>query len=275
MKNINLKSNLYLVIFLSFLTACTDVIDVDVPDAGPRLIVQAAIDWEKGTPGNNQTIYLKTSKPYFDSSPSPVVTGASVTITKDNDGTVFEFTDQNDGRYTTSNFIPEIGTSYTLNIVSNGESYEAKETLIGFTEITKVTQEDGFTEEEYRVRVSFNDPEQEENYYLGEFIQENVTVPSLRAVRDEFVNGNEAFILHFNENNTVGTAVDIRVFGISKQYYFYIEELITQAGAGGGPFQAPPAQLKGNCINITNPEEEVLGYFRLSQFERTSYTIVE
>jgi hypothetical protein len=41
----------------------------------------------------------------------------------------------------------------------------------------------------------------------------------------------------------------------------------------GGPFQTPPVQVNGNCININNDAEEVLGYFRLSQVERTYYVI--
>ncbi|WP_299715629.1 DUF4249 domain-containing protein [uncultured Tenacibaculum sp.] len=256
-------------------SSCTDVVDVDVPNGGPRLVVEASINWEKGTTGNEQTIKLSTSTAFFDSNPNVPVIGATVTVTKENNGAQFIFADQNNGEYTTTNFDPEIGTVYNLVIVYNGETYTASETLIGFTEINSVTQEDGFSEDEYRVRVLFDDPANEVNYYLGEFIQENLAVPSLASVRDEFVNGNEAFVLHFDEKNVPGTEIDIKVFGISEEFYFYIEQLIQQSGTqgGGGPFQTTPAQLRGNCVNANDPNEEVLGFFRLSQFERTNYTI--
>ncbi|MFY7670254.1 DUF4249 domain-containing protein [Tenacibaculum sp. MEBiC06402] len=273
-----MKKSIY-ILFIAISTifsSCTDVVDVDVPNGGARLVVEASINWEKGTTGNEQTIKLSTSTAYFDSNAVVPATGATVSVTKENDGAQFVFTDQNNGEYTTTNFVPEIGAVYTLNIVYNGETYSATETLIGFTEINSVTQEEGFNEDEYRVRVLFDDPADEVNYYMGEFIQDNLAVPSLSSIRDEFVNGNEAFVLHFDEKNVPGTDIDIKVFGISERFYFYIEQLIQQSGTqggAGGPFQTTPAQLKGNCVNVNDSNEEVLGYFRLSQFARTSYTI--
>ena len=34
--------------------SCEDVIDVDVNNAEPRLVIEASLDWEKGTAGNGQ-----------------------------------------------------------------------------------------------------------------------------------------------------------------------------------------------------------------------------
>lgn len=274
MKNIFTKYSFY-ILLIGILTSCTDVIDVDVPNAGARLVVEASINWKKGSIGNNQTIKLSTSTAYFDSNSNAPVTGATVRVTKDNDGTQFVFTDQNNGKYTTTNFIPEVGASYTLKIVYKGETYTAKETLIGTSKIKRIEQEDGFKEGEYRIRVLFDDPIDEVNYYLGEFTQENLKVPSISSVRDEFTNGGESFLLHIDEKNVAGTAIEIKVFGISEHFYFYIEQLIEQSGTrgGGGPFSTIPAQLKGNCKNINNPKEEVLGYFRLSQFSQATYVI--
>lgn len=273
MKKSSIK-NSFLLALVTIFISCTDVVNVDVPNAGKRLVIEASINWKKGTTGNEQTIKLSTSTAYFDSKKNTPVTEAIVSITKDNDGQQFNFTNQNDGTYTTTSFVPEVGASYTLNILNNGNIYTAKETLIGFSTINNVEQENGFNDDEYRIRVLFNDPADEINYYMGEFTQDNLKVPSLRAVRDEFINGNEAFILHFDEMNVVDTEITIKVFGISERFYVYLEQLIAQSGTqGGGPFQATPAQLKGNCTNINNPDEEVLGYFRLSEFSETSYTI--
>lgn len=274
MKNTLIKNSFY-ILLVGIFTSCTDVVNVDVPNAGARLVIEASINWKKGTTGNEQTIQLSSSTAYFDSSPNEPVTTATVSITKDNDGTQFNFTNQNNGNYTTTNFIPEVGSSYTLNITYNNETYTAQETLIGVTEINRVEQEEGFNDDEYRIRVLFNDPINETNYYLGQFTQDNLAVPSLASIRDEFINGNEAFILHFDEKNVVGTEIDIKVFGISEQFYYYIEQLIEQSGTqgGGGPFSTVPAQLKGNCRNVNNSDEEVLGYFRLSEFSQAIYTI--
>lgn len=274
MKNNILKISFFTLLIGIFIS-CTDVVNVDVPNGGARLVVEASINWEKGTAGSNQTIKLSTSTAYFDSKPNTPVTGATVTIIKDDVGTKIRFIDQNNGNYTTTNFIPEIGKSYTLNIVYNGQTYTANETLIGTSKIKRVEQEKGFNDDEYRVKAYFDDPADETNYYLGKFTQENLEVPSLSSVRDEFTNGKESFVLHIDEQNKVRTIVTVKVFGISERFYFYIEQLIEQSGTrgGGGPFSTTPAQLKGNCKNINNPNEEVLGYFRLSEFSQSSYTI--
>lgn len=274
MKNIFIKFCGF-ILLVSIFISCTEVVNIDVPNAGPRLVIEASINWEKGTTGNNQTIKLSTSTAYFDSNPDTPVTGAMVMVIKDSDGTQFNFTDQNNGEYITSNFVPEIGASYTLTINYNGNTYQAKETLTGVNSIKRVEQEDGFNEDEYRVKVFIDDPKDEANFYFGEFTQNNVKVPSLAIIDDEFTNGNEAFLLHIDELNTVGTTVNIKVFGVSERFHNYIQLLIEQSGTsgGGGPFQATPAKLNGNCKNINNPDEDVLGYFRLSEFTKTDYTI--
>ena len=51
------------------------------------------------------------------------------------------------------------------------------------------------------------------------------------------------------------TAVNIKMLGISKDYYTYLRILIEQSGQeGGGPFETVPASLLGNIIN-TNMNE--------------------
>ena len=77
---------------LGVLTSCEDVIDVEVPSADPRLVIEASLDWEKGTSGANQTIKLSLSTPFFETTPSPVI-GASVKVVDEinNNTYIFKF----------------------------------------------------------------------------------------------------------------------------------------------------------------------------------------
>ena len=65
-----MKNYIYLLVFASnfIFYSCTDVIDVDVPDAPPRLVVEASIDWMKGTDGSEQIIL--TNNPAYDGLPN-------------------------------------------------------------------------------------------------------------------------------------------------------------------------------------------------------------
>lgn len=270
------KNVFFISIIIGLFNSCTDVVNVDVPNGGARLVVEASINWEKGTSGTNQTIKLSESTTYFSKNLNVPVTGASVTVTKNDDNTQFTFIDQNNGTYTTTNFEPVIGQSYTLNIQYNRQSYAATETLISVTEISKIEQavEEGFSEDEIQLKIYFNDPANVDNYYLGEFNSTVNPVRYLRPLSDEFTDGNENFMEYDNEILDTGTSVAINLYGISENYYNYINILVQQSESiGGGPFQTTPVQLKGNCKNINNPNEEVLGYFRLSEVVRTNYTI--
>ncbi|MCX2682084.1 DUF4249 domain-containing protein [Galbibacter sp. EGI 63066] len=277
MKNINIYNKLgVLLIIIGLLNSCTDVIDVNVPNGGARLVVDASINWQKGTLGETQTIHLRESTAFFDNNPDVPVTGASVTVTKENDGSLFVFADQNNGSYTATDFVPELNASYTLEILYNGNSYTATETLIAAPIINRIEQsiEGSGDDTEIQLQVFFDDPGDVGNYYLGEFTPSNLPLPSLAVISDEFTDGNENFIENDNENYVAGATVGINVYGISQRYYDYLNILIQQSGSDeAGPFPTTPVQLKGNCTNVNDSNEEVLGFFRLSEFDTTSYTI--
>ena len=277
MKNINVYNKFgVLLILIGLLNSCTDVIDVKVPNGGARLVVDASVNWQKGTSGKTQTIRLRKSTSFFDKNPDVPVTGASVTVTKENDRSVFLFADQNNGSYTATDFVPELNASYTLKIQYNGNSYTATETLIAAPVINGVEQkiEGSDGDAEMVLQVFFDDPRDVKNFYLGEFTPSNLPLPSLSVISDKFSDGNENYIESDNENYAAGVTVGIHVFGISRRYYDYLNILIQQSGSDeNGPFPTTPVQVKGNVTNVNIPNEEVLGYFRLGEFATTSYKI--
>ena len=279
MKNYIFKLLLPLLIFF---TSCTDVIEVEVPEAPPRLVIEASMDWVKGTSGNQQVVKLSLSTPFFENLLESEVTGASVKVINDGDQTVFIFTDQNDGTYITNDFIPIIGQSYSLEILYENEIYLASETMTAVTDITSVYQsrDNGFDKDALEVNIEFNDPKDIENFYLAKFQRRGDLLQSLFDVKDEFTDGNIMSIFYekltdedSGEKEFVpGDIVDISLHGVSDQYYNYIRLLIQQSGGPGGPFSTTPAEIKGNCINISSPEKYAFGYFRLTEVDKRVHT---
>ena len=220
--------NFLALLLLVFFTACTDVIDVEVPSEEPRLVIEASINWEKGTSGSNQTIYLSKSTPFFETNGNVPVSGASVVITNTSDGSFFEFNDQNDGSYTTSNFVPVLNDNYTLEVVSEGETYIAQETFIPVVPILEVYQStDKFLPEVLEVNFDFLDPAEEENYYYIKFKEQADSFPRLLDLKDEFVNGNLISVFNERQENedinqveyAPGDMVNMELIGVSKRYY--------------------------------------------------------
>jgi len=271
-------------ILLVIFSSCTDVIEVDVPEALPRLVIEASLDWEKSRFGNVQVIKLSESTPYFDANSLSPVAGASVKVTNDTNNVEFVFEDQNDGTYTILTFVPIINQSYTLEVIYNGETYIAHETLTAVTDINSVYQSTtgGFDNEALEVNVLFDDPADEENFYLFRFQERGDLFPDLLDISDEFTDGNEMRVFYEKLEDTdinqkefeIGDIVDINFYGISERYFNYIRLLNEQYGSSGDPFSSAPVPLRGNCINPTNPDNYAFGYFRLTQVIKTSYTFL-
>jgi hypothetical protein len=260
------------IITLFFVISCEDVIELPLENGPKRLVIDAAIKWKKGTSGSEQSIKLTETTGYYDIS-VPVVNGASVKIT---DATSeYIFTEQGtSGIYKTQNFAPVLNKEYTLTIIHNGETYSATEALKPVSDITNVVQKTRniLGEESFQIDFFYNDPADEENYYLVEFSSEAYYLNKIRTWDDELTNGNENSITEIDSELEKEDAIKLSFFGISKNFHNYVNVLLEQT-ENNGPFATPPATLNGNCINKTNSKNKPFGYFRLSEYVSTTYII--
>lgn len=265
---------IYIILLAFIILSCEDVVDVDVPNSEPRLVIDASIKWFKGTSGNEQLIKLTLTAPFFNFNVPPA-NGAQVYITDDNNNTYAFIEEDNTGIYRNFNFNPVINSEYTLTIIYNNETYTGTETFLPVAELEYVEQnlEGGFTGEDTEIKAFFTDPADEENFYFFEFIPSIPVTPTLDTFKDEFVNGNLIFGFYVEEDLNPGNQVIIRNYGVSEQFYEFMFILLQQTSQGGGPFETQPATVRGNCINNTNPNNYPLGYFRLSEVSEIIYTI--
>lgn len=269
-------------VLISVFWSCTDIIDVDLPVAPPRLVIEASVDWEKGTPGSEQRIKLTTTTPFFSSQKNNAVTNASVKITNNTNNTEFIFDNMNDGNYTISNFVPILNQSYTLEVVYNGETYIAEETLTPVVDVAALYQSvsGGFDDEALEINIDFDDPAGIDNFYFFRFQEQGDLLPELLDITDEFTDGNTMTVFFEKTDDDainqqefeVGDIANIEFYGVSERYFNYISLLIDQYESVGNPFGTEPAPLRGNCTNITNPDNYAFGYFRLSEYVNINYT---
>lgn len=166
MKN-NIK-NFILAIGL-FLFSCEEVVDVDLNNSEPKLVIDASIKWEKGTPGNEQSIKITTTADYFNNI-VPVVNGAIVKIT-DSNNTVFNFLEDGaSGIYKCTNFNPVLNGVYTLSVIHSGQTYVATDKLYPVPAITSIQQSlNGITGNDIELKFNFQDNGTESNFYLEEY----------------------------------------------------------------------------------------------------------
>ncbi|WP_418263548.1 DUF4249 domain-containing protein [Flavobacterium faecale] len=272
MKNIH---TLIVVLSLLFLSSCEEVVQVDLNTTEPKLVIEATIKWLKGTSGNDQKIKLTTTTSYF-SNQIPTVSGAIITV-KNSSNTTFNFIEVgNTGEYICNNFIPKIEETYTLTINYKGAIYTATETLKSVAPIEEVTQKNdgGFTGKDIQLKTFFTDPANATNYYLYQYSYTNKIKQNFYGDEDSYFQGNRFFSLSQSDDIKAGDEVQITHYGISKTYYNYMNILISiSGGGGGGPFQAPPATVRGNIINTTDKNNYPLGYFALSEIDSRKYIV--
>lgn len=266
------------VLFISLITmSCEDVIELDLDTAPPKLVIDASIDWVKNTSGNEQKIKLTTTTSYY-ATEFPTVSGAVIYVTN-SENTVFNFIESSSpGEYICTDFLPEIGETYTLTITVNDITYTATETLMGTPSINEnITQNEngGFTGDELEVRFSYQDDATQENYYMTRIKSNRVAFPEYWIESDELTQGNQIEQFYAHEDLEIGDSLNIRLYGISRRYYDYFRKVLNAAGSDGGPFAPAAVTVRGNIINQNDNDNFPLGYFRLSEVSERNYTIQE
>lgn len=265
-----MKKYIFLLILVLGFSSCEDVIELDLNTAEPRLVIEASINILKESNESYQSFIRLTETTSFYSEEIPAVTTAIVSIT-DEDDEVFTFTHTENGYYT-GDFSPQENKNYRLEVVYNDEIYSATASLQTTSALEDVEQKDdgGFLGDQIELKVFYTDPEEEENFYYFVALCERGNRRSVS--NDEFYNGNKTFLIYTHEDLVSGDEVIFHLYGTSEGYYNYMSKILQQTG-GGGPFDTPPASIRGNIINETSNENYPLGFFRISEVSVLQFTV--
>lgn len=260
-----------LLLLIVLLVSCEDVVEVELEQSSPRLVVEASFLWSQERENFAQYVQLTTTAPFFDET-TPPARGGKVSIFTE-DGLEYVFEEVEPGLFRNLQLQLQKGRSYELWIEYENEVYTATEQLVSTPPLETVTQKDnaGFSGDETEFKIFYTDPADEENFYFFRFFHEEI---ALQIYDDEFTDGSRTFAFFSEENVSSGEMVAFEIQGISEDFYRYLFLLRSQAGSSnGGPFQTQPTTVRGNIINITNPENFAFGYFRISETDFLSYEV--
>ena len=284
-----MKRVFLLTMVLSFSVACeTDVTDeITLNGETPRLVMEGGIERNTNNPLPAQSIQLSTTIGFLDDNQPQPVENAVVNI---NDGIldyVFEHTQE--GLYINEEIPAELNRTYTITIQWNGETYVGSDSLnevAPFDDVySEFEEETLITEEGYFVKFDSTDPVNIENFYYyrafrnGEFIIVPDPGNSATLVEsDEFFDGQQRFGVNPNEEviYEIGDAAIVQQLGISDEYHNYLLQLFEQTGNQipiiGNP---PPASIRSNIVNVTVPNNRILGFLYAADVEEESLLIAE
>lgn len=265
---------LFSLLTVLFFSSCEDVVNLDLETGEPRLVVDAEIIWTKGTSGNEQTIKISKTAPYYNNT-TPKVSGAQVRVENSN-GDVFTFNETTPGSYVCTNFVPVINMDYVLYVTAEGQKFTAVEKLTSVTTIDKVEQNivpDFGGKDIIELTFFYKDPANEVNYYLTDYKSQFLLFPEYELTYDEFFNGNLVSTRFSNEDMKAGNTVEITHRGISKNFYNYMNLILEASSAN--PFSVVPGNIRGNIVNTDTSDSNnfALGYFRLCEADKVSYVV--
>jgi hypothetical protein len=272
MKKINL---IMILAGLLSLTACEEVIEVDVPENTVKLVVEGAVTTE----ADSSFVRLTKSVAYFDNnSTTPFVTNATVLVNNDT------FYHVANGMYKpNAGYTGVTGQVYNLKILSEGKSYTSSAILDPMFTIDSVISvykpEEGFLDAGYTVKYTGIDerPRIKYTYFRFGFKNEADTkwkdsIFDFRVLfdnRNSVINSPYEFELPFlrlQPNDSV-----LMIFrSVDEPVYKYLLALDARSNGGGGPFSTPPANLPSNIRG-----NDVLGIFMACDVKRYRYRIVE
>ena len=282
MKKANSLRPIYLLAtILPLFTACEKVIELDLDTKEKELVIDANIDWEKGATGQEQTIQLSYTQPYYSQEAPEGASGASILVA-DNQGNTFPFVEYTAGTYKNLNFNPVLGRRYALMVQHQGKEYVASDILKEVPQLTEgnITQSNdgGFTRNEIMLTLRFDANPNERNNFVLRIKASSDGVTRLFEFDDRyFPDGRFTYeILSLSskeeEKFKPGDTVEITLFRVSETYMNYIQVLSNNSSNNAGLFSIPN-RVRGNIVNRANPQENPLGAFRVAQYSKVTYTI--
>jgi len=265
-----MKNFIIAILGLILIFSCEDVIDVNLAEGTPRLVIDASVERQFDKDGtfvkDAAFVNLSLSTPFFSEAES-FVNMATVTLIdlEANIGYNFNnFDGQGNYEIFDNNFSLKNNVDYKLVVQYNGESYESivqMKPSTPFTEIKQIKNDSGFDDDSIAVEIAFKDLEGQEDFYFLDLGDANVTSIDGKFFKD----GEEIRITYFFEDSATLDHL-FRIYGSNKRFNSFVDALNELSGGdSNGPFGTVPFKARGNIVNTTNSENFPFGFFRVSE----------
>ncbi|RRD73666.1 DUF4249 domain-containing protein [Tannerella forsythia] len=280
-----MKAFLSFVLLLALCTGCEEVIDLKLDSQEQQLVVDAALDWEKGKPGNEQKIRLSYTNDYYTNQPSETATGATVLVTASESET-YTFVDQGNGDYVCRDFKPEPDKSYRLTIDYKGKRYTSEDRMREVPELTEgnITQrsDGGFSKDEIALRITFPTRSGSDSNFIIKvsYVKNDRVYSRLYAIDNRFYTDGK-ISRSFTGSNIggeflKGDKVEIKVYSVSNAYRQFIDLLTANSlddAQRGRPMFTSPTRVYGNVVYEPDPKQNPFGAFRVAQYSTILYVV--
>jgi hypothetical protein len=250
---------LSILVFAPFLISCEDVIQVNLQNASPRLVVEGRISNLSDT----VKIMLHRSTDYFTPTGIIAENNAIVTI-RDSRDSVISLPDQGEGTYAVINFHARPGDQFTLNINAGGVNYEANTQMPVLVKIDSLAViRHPQREHESQLVLYIKDPPGIPNYYQVKVYRNDSLLNNgnrFALYSDKYFDGKSTTITvnsrRFGTGEfTAGDTIRVQLVNIDKMMFDYFQVLHDITDGGEFLSASTPSNPPNNVSN------GALGYF--------------
>lgn len=239
----------YLFIISALFVSCEDVIELDLNESAPHLVIVGEITNQT----DQQVVTLSKTVPFTSESRFEGISNAQVEVV-DGHGTVFRFTERSPGVYVADHFAGIEFETYELHVSVDGKAYTASSQmppLVGIDSVGTAVS-DLFGEEQKYVALKYQDPPHEPNYYRYLISVNDGPVQFVYVASDKFNDGKYVSerLGNPDEDLVTGDAVVVYMQCVDKAMFDF-----WNAVQATNPGTAAPANPPSNISN------GALGYF--------------
>jgi len=251
---------------------CQKVIDVDLNEAAPKIVIEGLINDKRGP----YSVSITKSGSYFNQPDLPSVSGARVFVT-DDFGATDSLREAAPGIYITSRTRGVPGRTYTLKVISDDIEYTGISTMMSHVSIDslKIVKSefqrfdlDGNNRNkfQYELHCFFRDPLEKNYYRIRVLKNDSINTQSYRLYDDQYTNG---LVTELRVSNAeAGNTYRIELLSVDKATYAYYRSLAYLLYTNPF-FGSTPANPESNLSN------GALGYFGAVAISSRTVTITE
>ena len=244
-----------LLLGLLTIPACKKVVQVDLADVKPQIVIEGNIT---DGPGPYQVLLSQTVN-FSANNNFPPVTGATVTITDSNSGKTEQLVEVDSGVYLSHALKGLPLHTYQLVVVAGGQKYTASSTMPLPVPLDSVTLEGNVTlnsQREINAVVNFQDPPGVTNYYQFTETVDGRVIPDIFVFDDRLSDGRYIQEPLFNDSSylQIGDTLAVTMNCVDQNTYNYFY-LLANVSSSNGLQSTTPANPTSNISN------GALGYF--------------
>ncbi len=245
-----MKSVIYTLGFVGFLaitllsTSCQKVIDIDLNEADPTIVVEGEVMIGDTT----HRVKITRTLNFDETSSFPTVENATVTVV-DNLGNAGTFTHVGEGIYELSSYPGVEGRTYTLTVLVDGKSYSASSTMPGMVPMDSLYAEQvPFGADTFSlVTPQRLDPAGIANYYQFKITLNGEVLDGINLQTDQLYDGNVILEPLFLEDLELNDTIRVDMFNITKAEWTYNNQLLNNSTGQSTPAN-PITNFSGGCL---------------------------